>query len=61
MDGLIYNQHHIPKEEHRYGFRASANVGCPPAVPIAVSGERLDENALAAFRYYGIDSVCVIK
>lgn len=28
MNDLIYNQHTIPKEEHRYGFRASANVGC---------------------------------
>lgn len=40
---------------------ASASVGCPPAVPIAVSGERLDENAIAAFCYYGIDSVHVIQ
>ena len=28
MDGLIYNQNHIPKEEHRYGFRSSAATGC---------------------------------
>ena len=28
MNGLIYNQHTIPREEYRYGFRASANVGC---------------------------------
>lgn len=28
MSGLIYNQHNIPKDEHRYGFRASADVGC---------------------------------
>lgn len=28
MNGLIYNQHQIPKEQHRYGFRASAKVGC---------------------------------
>lgn len=28
MDGLIYNQRDIPKEEHRYGLRASADVGC---------------------------------
>lgn len=51
----------IPVAQCKGRVLASANVGCPPAVPIAVSGERLDENALAAFRYYGIDSVCVIK
>ena len=28
MNGLIYNQNHIPKEEYRYGFRASADTGC---------------------------------
>ena len=28
MKDLIYNQNHIPKEEHRYGFRASAKTGC---------------------------------
>ncbi|MBQ4064840.1 MAG: PLP-dependent transferase, partial [Clostridia bacterium] len=31
---------------------ASVTVGCPPAVPIAVSGERLGEAHLKAFRYY---------
>lgn len=28
MNGLIYNQHDIPKDQYRYGFRASASVGC---------------------------------
>ena len=28
MKDLIYNQHQIPKEQHRYGLRASASVGC---------------------------------
>ena len=28
MDGLIYNQRKIPKEQYRYGFRSSAAVGC---------------------------------
>ena len=28
MKGLIYNQNHIPRGEHRYGFRASAATGC---------------------------------
>lgn len=28
MNDLIYNQRNIPKDEHRYGFRASASVGC---------------------------------
>lgn len=28
MNDLIYNQQDIPKEQHRYGLRASADVGC---------------------------------
>ena len=28
MNGLIYNQRDIPKDEHRYGLRSSAAVGC---------------------------------
>ena len=28
MDGLIYNQNSIPADVHRYGFRASKDVGC---------------------------------
>lgn len=28
MNDLIYNQHEIPKEQWRYGFRSSAAVGC---------------------------------
>ena len=28
MSDLIYNQNHIPKDEHRYGFRSSAATGC---------------------------------
>ena len=28
MQGLIYNQNHIPKDQYRYGFRASRDTGC---------------------------------
>ena len=28
MGDLIYNQNHIPREQYRYGFRASADTGC---------------------------------
>ena len=40
---------------------ASPSVGCPPAVPILVCGERIDSAAIACFRYYGIDRVAVVK
>ena len=36
-------------------------VSCPPAVPVAVSGERIGEEALTLFRYYGVEAVDVLK
>ena len=40
---------------------AAASVGCPPAVPIIVCGERITEHALRCFEYYGITECCVVK
>lgn len=36
-------------------------VSCPPAIPIAVSGERIGPEAIALFHHYGISSVAVLK
>ena len=36
-------------------------VSCPPAIPIAVSGEVIDENAVELLHFYGIDSIEVLK
>ena len=40
---------------------AALNVACPPAVPIAVCGERLDADAIARMQYYGITRCDVMK
>ncbi len=40
---------------------ATPTVSCPPAIPIAVSGERIDESVIKLFEYYGIDTVDVIR
>lgn len=40
---------------------AAVTVACPPAVPIVVSGERIDEAAVRAFLYYGISECVVVK
>lgn len=40
---------------------ASPSVGCPPAVPIVVCGEEIDEGAAKCFEYYGIEEVYVVK
>ena len=36
-------------------------VSCPPAVPIAVSGERIGPEALTLFEHYGVEWVDVVK
>ena len=36
-------------------------VACPPAVPILMCGEVIDEAALAAFSYYGIRTLRVVR
>lgn len=51
----------LPVEECLGRVVAMSSVGCPPAVPIAVAGEVLDENAIECFKYYGIDKCNVIK
>lgn len=40
---------------------AAPTVSCPPAIPIAVSGERIGAEAIALFRRYGVGSVDVLK
>lgn len=40
---------------------ADITVGCPPAVPIVVSGEIITKEAVDAFRYYGIEYCSVVK
>ncbi len=40
---------------------ASPSVSCPPAIPVAVCGERLTQSTVEIFRYYGIEKIDVIK
>lgn len=40
---------------------ASTSVSCPPAVPVVVCGEVIDENAIRCFDYYSIEKCMVIK
>ncbi len=40
---------------------AQFNVACPPAVPIAVCGERISAETLKCLEYYGIEEISVVK
>ena len=51
----------IPVSQSSGRVLGAVTVGCPPAVPILISGERISEKSISAFNYYGIDTVSVIK
>jgi len=51
----------LPVEQCLGRILAVPTVGCPPAVPILVCGERIDPHAMECFAYYGIDHCFVVK
>lgn len=40
---------------------ASYSISCPPAVPLAVCGEVIDESLVKAFEYYNIEKIRIVK
>ena len=40
---------------------AAPSVGCPPAVPIVICGEQIDEAAMDLFCRYGIRRCTVVE
>ena len=60
-EAMLSPSERLPLEDCAGRVLASPGVSCPPAVPILVCGERIDDAAMAAFRYYGIESLEVIK
>ncbi len=51
----------IPAEQSLGRICGAPTVACPPAIPIAVSGERIGPEALALFRRYGVSTVDVVR
>lgn len=60
-EALLCPSEKLPAEECEGRILAAATVGCPPAVPIIVCGERIDRCAIESFRYYGIKTCDVVK
>lgn len=50
----------IPVTEAVGRILASPAVGCPPAVPIVLCGQRITKEAADAFQYYGITKCAVV-
>ena len=51
----------VAVEEALGRILADSGVGCPPAVCIAVCGEEITKEAIACFRYYGIERINVVR
>lgn len=51
----------IDVEKALHKVCASPTVSCPPAIPIAVSGERITEKHIELFKKYNINKINVLK
>ncbi len=40
---------------------AGTTVSCPPAVSLAVCGEKINQSTIELFRYYGVDKIYITK
>ena len=60
-EAMLRPQERIPAEKSLGRVCGSPTVACPPAIPIAVSGERIGPEAVALLRRYGVESVEVVK
>ena len=60
-EAMLRPQERVPAEKSLGRICGSPTVACPPAIPIAVSGERIGPEAAALFRRYGVESVEVVK
>ena len=60
-EALFSDSEVLPVRECPGRILSVPTVGCPPAVPILVCGERIDEHAVRCFTYYGMESCCVVK
>ena len=60
-EAIFSNAETVKINDAKGRILADITVGCPPAVPIVISGEEIGENAIRAFEYYGIDKCSVVK
>ncbi len=59
-DALFMEYESVSTDQAEGRILASPSVSCPPAVPIAICGERLNKNAVCCFKYYGIEKIDVV-
>ena len=60
-EAMLSPSERLPIRECIGRTAAISNVSCPPAVPIVISGEIIDESTVKCFEYYGIEDCLVTK
>ncbi len=58
---LLSPAEELPAEQAPGRILAAPGVSCPPAVPLLISGQRITEEAVRAFRRYGIRTVSCVR
>ena len=62
LHDALYAESEKVKIDQCFGkVSASIDVACPPAIPVVLPGEIIDEAAMESFKYYGIKEWSVIK
>ena len=59
-EALLAPQETVPLEQSLGRVCGAPTVSCPPAIPIAVSGERITAETVEWMRYYGLREVRVL-
>ena len=60
-EAIFANQEMVKIEEALGRICGTPTVGCPPAIPIVVAGEIINETAVEVFQYYGMEMVAVVR
>ena len=60
-EALFAPRESIPAKESLGRVCGAPTVACPPAIPIAVSGERIGRPAVELFAHYGVERVEVLR
>ena len=58
---LLSESETLPVEDCLGRISAAAAISCPPAIPLAVCGERIDQHVVDCLRYYSVAGCAVIK
>ena len=58
--GMLAPRETVPAAEALGRVCGLPTVGCPPAIPIVVAGERITAQAMELFARYGVENVEVL-